>query len=105
MLIRNALAIMTGLPGDRARAPGGDIRVDAQGRIAAIGRLAPAAGERGLDATDCVVYPGWINPHHPLAQSVLRGVPAGINLPLAGWLGAGGYPYPPPLDAHAPAPA
>src|SRR3990172_9478768 len=100
MLIRNALAMMTGLPGDRARAPGGDIRVDAQGRIAAIGRLAPAAGERVLDATDCVVYPGWINTHHHLAQSVLRGVPAGINLPLAGWLGAVAYPYRRHFDAE-----
>lgn len=100
MLIRNALAIMTGLPGDKARAPGGDIRVDAQGRIAAIGRLAPEAGERVLDATDCVVYPGWINTHHHLAQSVLRGVPAGINLPLAGWLGAVAYPYRRHFDAE-----
>jgi len=100
MLIRNALAIMTGLPGDKARAPGGDIRVDAQGRIAAVGRLAPEAGERVLDATDCVVYPGWINTHHHLAQSVLRGVPAGINLPLAGWLGAVAYPYRRHFDAE-----
>ncbi|HLB16734.1 MAG TPA: amidohydrolase family protein [Burkholderiales bacterium] len=100
MLIRNALAIMTGLPGDQARAPGGDIRIDAQGRIAAIGRLAPAAAERVLDATDCVVYPGWVNTHHHLAQSVLRGVPAGINLPLAGWLSAVAYPYRRRFDAE-----
>src|SRR5574341_1024410 len=82
---------MTGLPGEQARAAGGDIRVDGQGRIAAIGRLAAAAGERVVDATDCVVYPGWVNTHHHLSQSVLRGLPAGINLPLAGWLGA--VPY------------
>jgi cytosine/adenosine deaminase-related metal-dependent hydrolase len=100
MLIGNALAIMTGLPGDKARAPGGDLRIDAQGRIAAIGRLAPETGERVLDATGCVVYPGWINTHHHLAQSVLRGVPAGINLPLAGWLGAVPYPYRRRFDAE-----
>ena len=100
MLIRDALAIMTGLPGDKARAPGSDIRIDAQGRIAAVGRLAPEAGERVLDATDCVVYPGWINTHHHLAQSVLRGVPAGINLPLAGWLGAVASPYRRHFDAE-----
>ncbi len=99
MLIRNALAIMTGLPGERARAPGSDIRIDARGRIAAIGRLAPDAGERVVDATDCVVYPGWVNTHHHLSQSVLRGVPAGINLPLAGWLGAVPYPYRRHFDA------
>jgi cytosine/adenosine deaminase-related metal-dependent hydrolase len=100
MLIRNALAIMTGLSGAQARAPGSDIRVDGQGRIAAIGRLALEAGERVVDATDCVVYPGWVNTHHHLSQSVLRGVPAGINLPLAGWLGAVPYRYRSRFDAE-----
>jgi cytosine/adenosine deaminase-related metal-dependent hydrolase len=88
MLIRNATAIMTGLPGAQARAAGGDLRIDADGRIAAIGTLAPLPGERAVDASDCVVYPGWINTHHHLAQSVLKGVPAGLNLPLLGWLDA-----------------
>jgi cytosine/adenosine deaminase-related metal-dependent hydrolase len=100
VLIRNALAIMTGLTGDEARAPGGDLRVDGEGRIAAVGRLAPEAGERVLDATGCVIYPGWINTHHHLAQSVLKGVPAGINLALAGWLGAVPYPYRRHFDAE-----
>ena len=93
LLIRNAIAIMTGLPGDKARAAGNDLRVDAHGRIAAIGRLAPEASERVLDATDCVVYPGWVNTHHHLAQSVLKGVPAGINLPLLSWLESVPYRY------------
>ena len=75
MLIRNATAIMTGLPGDKARAAGTDIRVDKSGRIGAIGRLTPERDERVVDATDCVVYPGWVNTHHHLAQSVLKGVP------------------------------
>ena len=99
MLIRNAAAIMTGLPGDAARAAGCDLRIDGQGRIAAIGRLAPEPGERMFDATDCVVYPGWINTHHHLAQSVLKGVPAGINLALAGWLEAVPYRYRRRFDA------
>jgi cytosine/adenosine deaminase-related metal-dependent hydrolase len=99
VLIRNAIAVMTGLPGEQARASGSDVRIDAAGRIAAIGRLAPEAGERVVDATGCVVYPGWINTHHHLSQSVLRGVPAGINLPLAGWLGAVPYRYRSRFDA------
>jgi cytosine/adenosine deaminase-related metal-dependent hydrolase len=93
VLIRNAAAIMTGLPGTEARARGHDLRIDAAGRIGAIGALAPGPGERVIDATDCVVYPGWVNTHHHLAQSVLKGVPAGINLPLLGWLDAVPYRY------------
>jgi len=93
VLVRNAAAIMTGLPGDAARAAGRDLRIDKQGRIAALGALAPEAGERVLDATDCVIYPGWINTHHHLAQAMLKGVPAGINLPLAPWLEAVPYRY------------
>jgi cytosine/adenosine deaminase-related metal-dependent hydrolase len=93
MLIRNATAIMTGLPGAQARAAGRDLRVDATGRIGAIGAVVPEPGERVVDATDCVVYPGWVNTHHHLAQSVLKGVPAGINLPLLGWLDAVPYRF------------
>lgn len=93
MLIRNAAAIMTGLPGAMARASGPDLRIDARGRIAGIGRLSPDEGEKLVDATDCVVYPGWINTHHHLAQSVLKGVPQGINLPLLSWLESVPYKY------------
>ncbi len=99
MLIRNATAIMTGLPGAQARASGCDLRIDAAGRVGAIGALAPEPGERLVDATDCVVYPGWVNTHHHLAQSVLKGVPAGINLPLLGWLDAVPYRFRRRFDA------
>lgn len=93
MLIRNAAAIMTGLPGDAARAQGSDLRISSSGRIEAIGSLLPQPGERVVDATDCVVYPGWVNTHHHLAQSVLKGVPQGINLPLLSWLESVPYRY------------
>jgi cytosine/adenosine deaminase-related metal-dependent hydrolase len=99
MLIRNAAAILTGLPNPHARAAGPDLRIDANGRIAAIGRLSPETGERVVDATDCVVYPGWINTHHHLAQSVLKGVPKGINLPLLSWLESVPYKYRTRFDA------
>ena len=35
----------------------------ADGRIAAIGRFAPALGRRVIDARGCVVAPGFIDPH------------------------------------------
>ena len=99
MLLSNALAVMTGLAGEAARAAGPDLRIDANGRIGAVGALAPQAGERVLDATDCVIYPGWINTHHHLAQSVLKGVPQGINQPLAAWLESVPYRYRRHFDA------
>jgi 8-oxoguanine deaminase len=88
MLIRGAHAVMTGLIGERARldsALGLDIRIDGE-VITQIGRLSPLANEQVIDAQDCVVYPGWVNTHHHLFQSLVKGVPAGINDPLVQWL-------------------
>ncbi|MEO7402522.1 MAG: amidohydrolase family protein, partial [Burkholderiales bacterium] len=91
-LIQNATGIMTGRIGAAARAtvgslPARDIRV-LDGVITEVGRLTPVHGERIYDATDCVVYPGWVNTHHHLFQSLLKGVPAGINVALFPWLTA-----------------
>jgi len=92
LLIRNAAAILTGERGDAARADGPDIRVR-DGRIAAIGRLAPEPGEATLDASDCVVYPAWVNTHHHLFQSLLKGEPQGLNATLTPWLAATPYRF------------
>jgi 8-oxoguanine deaminase len=91
-IVRNATAILTGLDGKNARAAGPDIRVR-DGVIEALGRLAPEPSETIYDASDCVIYPGWVNTHHHLFQSMLKGVPAGINLPLIQWLAAVPVPY------------
>jgi len=92
ILIRNPQAVMTGLRGERARAGAVDLRI-ADGKIAEIGpNLAPLPGERVIDASDCVVYPGWINTHHHLFQNLLKAVPAGINQDLQGWLASVPYP-------------
>lgn len=87
MLIRNLTAIMTGLQGPAARHAGPDIRVKGT-RIEAIGALEPMQGEPVLDGTDCVAYPAWVNTHHHLFQSVLKGDPLGINATLGPWLAA-----------------
>lgn len=105
ILIKNAHAILTGKRGDQARydvaGKGGDIRVR-NGLIDQIGRLQAQPGESVIDATDCVVYPGWINTHHHLFQSLLKGIPAGINLALVPWLSAVPVPYRKYFDnAHA----
>lgn len=83
-LIEGALGILTGMDGEAARAHGA-VRVE-NGRIAAVGELAPRPGERRVDASGCVVAPGLVNTHHHLFQSVLKGVPAGLDQPLASWL-------------------
>ena len=42
--------------------------------IDAIGQLTPEPGERVVDATDCVVYPAWVNTHHHLYQWATQGL-------------------------------
>src|SRR5438876_939210 len=76
---------MTGMPREQARSGAKDIRI-ADGRISEVGRLEPRPGEQTLDASGCVVYPGWVNTHHHLFQTLLKGVPEGINASLAEWL-------------------
>lgn len=91
-LITDTDAIMTGLPGEAARHAGPDIRV-VDGVIDAIGKLAPRPGERIVDGRDCIAYPGWVNTHHHLFQSLLKGDPGGINASLTPWLAATPYRY------------
>ena len=99
ILIRNAAAILTGTRGEGARAGGPDIRVR-DGRINAIGALTPEPGEATIDATDGVVYPAWVNTHHHLFQSLLKGEPQGLNATLTPWLAATPYRFRAGFDAQ-----
>jgi 8-oxoguanine deaminase len=87
LLIRNTSAILTGLPGAAARHAGPNIRVR-EGKITGIGALTPEAGEAQVDGSGCVAYPAWVNTHHHLFQSLLKGDPKGINATLTPWLAA-----------------
>jgi cytosine/adenosine deaminase-related metal-dependent hydrolase len=88
LLIQGAAHLWTGLRGDAMRVTGGtDIRIR-RGIITAVDRLQPEPGERVLDASGCVIHPGSINTHHHLFQSLLKGIPTGINLALVPWLAA-----------------
>lgn len=98
-LIRNAVAILTGLKGEAARAQGSDLRVR-HGKIAAIGTLAPEPGERQIDASGCAVYPSWVNTHHHLFQSLLKGDPVGLNATLTPWLTATPMRLRPHMNEH-----
>lgn len=94
LLIKHAHTILTGQRDDNARSQAHDIRVQ-DGVITEMGNaLAPAGPhERVLDATDCVIYPGWVNTHHHLFQSLLKGIPAGINQTLSPWLQSVPFTY------------
>lgn len=99
-LIRNASAILTGRRGVEARHTGPDIRI-VDGRISAIGQFEPQPGEAQIDARDCVVYPAWINTHHHLFQSLLKGEPEGLNQTLTPWLAATPYRFRGAFDEHS----
>ena len=81
LLIKNARTILTGLPGEPARidpAQGQDLRVQGP-LIHEIGTLTPRDGERVIDASDCVLMPGWVNTHHHLFQSLLNAAAKAIG--------------------------
>ncbi|MCU4576317.1 amidohydrolase family protein [Acinetobacter courvalinii] len=91
-LIQNAHAILTGLSGDAARCSSTDIRIQS-GKITEIGRLNAQPNEQMIDAKDCVIYPAWVNTHHHLFQSLLKGEPQGLNQNLTSWLASTPYRF------------
>lgn len=100
ILIKNAGHILTGLKGDLARINGQDIRIQ-NGIIYEIGKnLDALVGEKTIDAKDCVIYPAWINTHHHLFQSVLKGEPWGLNQSLTPWLASTPYRFRGAYDAE-----
>jgi 8-oxoguanine deaminase len=99
LLVRGADHLLTGLAGARMRRsdPGRDLRIRG-GVIEAIGSLEPEPGERVIDASGCVIHPGWVNTHHHLFQSLLKGIPAGIDQALVPWLASVPVAYRPRID-------
>lgn len=57
-------------------------------------------GETRVDGRYCVAYPGFVNTHHHLAQSVLKGIPEGRQVPLGEWLAQVPYRYWPKITAE-----
>lgn len=89
-LIQNAVAIHSEEVPD-AR----DIRIR-DGRITELGRNltpTPEQPETVIDASGCVIWPGLVNTHHHLAQSIMKGVPAGLNQGLGEWLSSVPYRF------------
>ena len=89
-LIKNATAIFSPTQSDAH-----DLRISG-GEITELGtNLQPLAdqSEQVIDAAGCVVWPGLVNTHHHLAQSIMKGVPEGLNQDLGDWLSSVPYRY------------
>jgi cytosine/adenosine deaminase-related metal-dependent hydrolase len=86
LLIRNIHTLVTMVEGEQPL-HGVDVLVE-DGRIAAVGaNLKPAAQpERVLDGSRCVAYPGFVNTHHHLYQTLTRNIPKVQNAKLFDWL-------------------
>lgn len=81
-LIKNAHAIYQSNESDTVC----DIRIR-DGLIHELGNaLLPDSDETTIDASHCVIYPGMVNTHHHLFQSILKGVPEGLSHGLDEWL-------------------
>jgi cytosine/adenosine deaminase-related metal-dependent hydrolase len=72
---------------------GGDVLLEGD-RIAAVGPGLEAGGARVVDATDCIVMPGFIDSHRHTWETVIRGIAPDVSL--------GGY-FELVLDQLAPA--
>lgn len=91
-LIKNAHAILTGLSANAARSSATDIRIQ-DGKIKEIGQLTQQPHEQVVSAKNCVIYPAWVNTHHHLFQSLLKGEPQGLNQSLTAWLASTPYRF------------
>ncbi len=86
-LIKNATGVYSSIENVH------DIRIQ-NGKITELGQnLHPINGEELVDASDCVIYPGLVNTHHHIAQSLLKGIPQGLNDGLGDWLASVPYRY------------
>ena len=78
---------------DRSNESVTDIRIEA-GKITELGPgLSARPIDEIIDASNAVVYPGLINIHHHLDQSIMKDVSAGIDQDLDHWLELVPYRY------------
>ena len=97
ILIQQASAVLTG--NDATSGALNDIDILIQDdKIKAMGQIERTPDMTLIDGRGSVVYPGFVNTHHHLFQSMLKGVPEGLNVPLFEWLQAVPYRYGPYFD-------
>jgi len=86
LVVTNALHLVT-MDDDRREIPGGWVAVR-DGLVTAVGAStdpAPSA-QRVIDASECVVTPGFVNTHHHMFQNLTRAYPPMTQAPLFEWL-------------------
>jgi len=100
LLVRHAKVLVT-MDADRREIPDGALYVR-DGVIEQVGVTGdlPARADRVIDVRGMVVYPGLVNTHHHLFQSLTRTLPAAQNTGLFGWLSTH-YPIWARLDGEA----
>ena len=86
LLVKNARVLVTMDPFRREIDDGGFFVRD--GVIEQVGGDLPDDADEILNAQGCIVTPGLVNTHHHMFQSLTRGVPAGQDALLFGWLQA-----------------
>lgn len=87
LLVKNARSIVT-MDGERRVIEGGSLYADGQ-EIIAIGKdIAYEEADTVVDAAGMIVYPGLINTHHHLFQTLTRNIPLAQDCELFDWLGA-----------------
>ncbi|HKU93805.1 MAG TPA: amidohydrolase family protein [Vineibacter sp.] len=77
-LIRNAFVVS--VDPTIGNIDGADILIDDGGRIAAIGRGIDAADAEIIDAEGHIASPGFVDTHHHIWQSIIRGITADWSL-------------------------
>jgi len=84
ILIKNALRIAR-MNDARDELSNSDLLIEGN-IIKKIGQGLQAKADRVIDARDCVVFPGFINTHHHLYQTLTRNLPAVQDSKLFDWL-------------------
>ena len=87
-LLKGADWLITGKLGTLSLLNNMDIRIS-DGIIAEISEnMAPLPNESIINVAGCVIYPGIVNTHHHVFQSLLKAIPNSLCLSLGEWLQA-----------------
>ncbi|MBU2573574.1 MAG: 8-oxoguanine deaminase [Elusimicrobia bacterium] len=84
LLIKNALTLATMDDAGR-EIKGGDVYIEGP-EIKKVGKGLKVKADAVIDASGCVVVPGFINTHHHLYQTLTRNLPAVQDAKLFDWL-------------------
>ena len=86
LLLRNIHTLVTMVAGELPL-HAVDVLIE-DGKIAALGALGTPdpQPDRVIDGSHCVAYPGFINTHHHLYQTLTRNIPKVQNAKLFDWL-------------------